>query len=420
MMLLYRFVSYLIYGAVHPFARTKASHGSAVWRGRLAWPGVRQPAALWLHAASAGEVRVISYLLAYLRRRRPGLSAHVTVMTRAGFQTASQVVDPDIGVSFFPLDVPPVVSRTLDALQPKMIVIAETEIWPNLVVEATRRGVPIVQINGRMSEKAFRRYRRVRTSMGMLLSGYDRFFLKTNDDLSRFANFGVGADRAVVTGDMKFDAPVAERSEERRQQLRADLGITREMFLLVAGSTRPGEEEMLLNCHTKLRSMNPTLRLILAPRHLERVSEVCTLVKACGLSSVLHSELSEKDRVSELSDTAVIIVDQMGLLAELYSAADLAFVGGTLAPLGGHNLLEPVWAGTPVLFGPSIDNVKESAEYIRSGNFGATVRDGETLYTYVREIVEGRRTFRRKESADMARSAVAAAGEYILRRLTNA
>ncbi|MEW6052047.1 MAG: glycosyltransferase N-terminal domain-containing protein [Candidatus Zixiibacteriota bacterium] len=420
MILLYRLITYLIYLVIYPYAAVKSAGGSNMWRGRLAQANLRQPATLWLHAASAGEVRVISYLLDYLKRRDPSLSAHVTVMTPAGYQIASQVVDPGIGVSFFPLDVPRVVGRTLDALHPKLIVIAETEIWPNLAVEAARRGVPIVQVNGRMTVKSFGKYRLIRGSMRRILSGYERFFLKTKDDLSRFSHFGVGQDRVVVAGDMKFDAPVSERSEARRQQIRSDLGITSEMFLLAAGSTRPGEEEILLDCFVRLIPAFPQLRLCLAPRHVNRVSEVCALVQSTGLRPILHSEHCEQPGNTLLTNTAVIIIDRMGLLAEIYSAADLAFVGGTLQPLGGHNLLEPVWSGTPVLFGPSTGNVRESADYICRGEYGAEVRDGDMLCAFVREIIEGKRRFRRKQDSDAERSATAIAGDYILKRLGHA
>lgn len=419
MIRLYRVIMYLTLCLIYPVIRVKAARGHETWRGRLVLDDAGSPVDLWLHAASVGEVRVVGHLVEFLRRRKPGLAIHVTVMTRAGAQTARQIFAPDIAVSFLPLDLPHLMERKLRSLAPRVLVIAETEIWPNLITAAAARRLPMVQVNGRMSEKAFQRYTWVRGSLTRLLAAYERFFLKGSDDAARFAQFGVTGERVVVAGDMKFDAPVARRSEPERASLRQSLGVTADQFLVVAGSTRPGEEQAILDSLDAIRGDQPGLRLVVAPRHLDRIPEITDLIVAKGFTPLLHSAMAGASQVACGKPLDVILVDRMGLLAELYAAADLAFVGGTLTPLGGHNILEPVWAGTPVLFGPSLDNVRDAAEYIVSGNYGAQI-SAETIGPVIVEVARGRRSFRQKTESDIEQTATSMAGEYLLKRLSHA
>jgi 3-deoxy-D-manno-octulosonic-acid transferase len=364
-----------------------------------------------------GEVKVVEYLVRELRRRQRDVALHVTVMTRTGFQDAGTRLGRDITISYFPLDTTPLIRRTLDAIQPKAIVITETEIWPNLALEAASRGIPIVLVNGRMSEKSFGRYRFIRKVLGRVLAAYDRFFFKTEDDRQRYGYFGVDPQVSRVVGDMKFDAPLADRSTGRVAELRGRLGIADDGFLLIAGSTRPGEEEVLLRAIVALRHEHPRLRLLLAPRHLERLTEVLALVNAAGMKPREYSKIGAD---AALDVDTVIVMDRMGVLAELYQAADLAFVGGTLVPLGGHNILEPVWAQAPVLYGPFLDNVLEAAEYIEKHSYGARVGSAEEFQRTLAGVLEGRIAFRTKTEQDHNASPTAEAAEYILNRIRHA
>lgn len=418
MIWLYRLAMYLAYGLIYPVVRIKAALGNPIWRGRLLLEQPASPVDLWLHAASVGEVRVMSHLIDCLHGRQPSLSVHVTVMTQAGAETARQIFAPEIGVSFLPPDLPHLMRRKLGLLRPRLLVIAETEIWPNLIASAHNEHIPIVQVNGRMSERAFRRYARVRRSLTGILAAYERFFLKSADDAFRFASFGVSGERVTVAGDMKFDAPITERSDSRRAEIRKVIGIDASHFLLVAGSTRPGEEEILLDCLASLRSENTPLRLALAPRHLERIPEIVSLIAAKNLVPILHSSLTT-DGAPLTGPDQILLVDRMGLLGELYLAADLAFVGGTLAPLGGHNILEPVWAGSPVIFGPSLDNVRDAAEYIVSGNYGAQV-DRDSICATIAATARHQRTFSRKTASGNEHSATSLAADFLLKRLAHA
>jgi tRNA (guanine-N7-)-methyltransferase len=211
---------------------------------------------------------------------------------------------------------------------------------------------------------------------------------------------------------MKFDAPLALKSKQWVDEIRTEVGVTGEHFLLVAGSTRPGEETIILSILAKLRSQYPQLRVVVAPRHLERLGEVEQLIIQAGLPHCLYGDGKPCE--------AVALVDRMGVLNDLYLAADLAFVGGTLVDIGGHNILEPVWAHTPVLFGPYLDNVADAAEYISANDYGRLVRTAEELGQAIADVIDGRLTFSVKEEEETGRSATAVAGKYILEKLNHA
>jgi 3-deoxy-D-manno-octulosonic-acid transferase len=412
MILLYRILTRLVYIVAYPWARWQAARGNEVWRGRLGLDLKSAPVDLWMHAASVGEIRVLSNLIAFLLKNNPSLKIRVTAVTRTGVETARSVLPRRVSITFLQLDLHSLCERVLDDLKPKMIVIAETEIWPNLITAASARSILIVLVNGRMTERSQRRYKLIARTVSRLLSTYDRFFFKSEADRDRYLTFGLSHEKGVVAGDMKFDAPMALKSKEWVDEIRAEVGTTHDQFMLVAGSTRPGEETILLNVVLELRKQYPQLRLVLAPRHLERLDEVRRLVEEVGLPLCYYGDGRTCDGVT--------LVDRMGLLNDLYLAADLAFVGGTLVPIGGHNILEPVWSHTPVLFGPSLDNVADAAEYIVANNFGARVTDALELRETLAEVIAGRRKFAAKEVTDMEHSATAIAGTYILKRLNDA
>ncbi len=411
-MTVYRIVTRLIHAALYPVGKLRAGRGDRKWRDRLGLEHDLAPADLWLHASSVGEVKVLAHLLDYLKRKRPEVTVHVTVMTDAGYTTAQKVCGDRADLCYLPVDVTGVVRRVLDSVRPRCLAIAETEIWPNLVTEAHRREIPIVLVNGRMSEKSFAQYRLIGFFMRTMLRRYDRFFFKSVADAERYRYFGVDDSRSQVTGDMKFDAPLYPRSLGRREEMRYRCGATDNDFVLVAGSTRPGEEALLLDALTPLNRTAPDCKLVIAPRHVERADEIRRLLDQRGIK---HAEYDAPDPAA-----TVVLIDRMGILMDLYLAADLAFVGGTLADIGGHNILEPVWAGTPVVYGPSLQNVIDAAEYIESNNFGDRINDITELVATVEQMRSGDRTFATKTENDLDRSATAVAGDYILKKLDHA
>lgn len=412
MIYLYRLVTLVAFIFLYPYARIKAALGDTFWRDRIGFVTVENSADIWLHAASVGEVRVIQYLVELLKKTDPKLNLHLTVMTRAGYKTATELMGTTLKISFFPLDVAFIIKRTLNRLNPRAIVIAETELWPNLIDIARKRNIPMMLVNGRMTVKAFGRYQRFARSMGNLLTMYDRLFLKSDDDARHYRYLleasGNSFDQELisVSGDMKFDAPVIIPDQDVIANTRRNLGAGVEDFVLVAGSTRPGEEAIMAALYTELAPRYNQLRLVIAPRHPERVDEIKQQMLAMGIAFSIYDGAPKTERV--------IIVDKMGMLNQLYAAADLAFVGGTLVGIGGHNLLEPVWMGTPVLFGPHLSNVKQSAEYILDNRLGGKVANREELIQAVARIIDGQLLFEKKSPGPVSNSPARVASDYIL------
>jgi 3-deoxy-D-manno-octulosonic-acid transferase len=404
--LIYRVVTRVLYWVIRPWVSRRDL--TAMWRQRMGYVGREGPCDIWLHASSVGEVRVVTILARQLLERRPELDLHVTVMTPAGMKAARGGLADAVSVSFLPIDAVPAVRRAMGVLQPKMLVIAETEIWPVLVREASLCEVPIVLVNGRMSSRAFGRYVRLRGFFGKVLAEYDRLFVKSQEDMARFAQFGVGADRADVTGDMKFDAPLYECSAERRDEWRRLCGADEGSLMWVAGSTRSGEEAMLLDLWPSLREHCARLILVLVPRHVQRAEEIVRLIEQRALA---YSELRETPASEPL-----VLAAKMGILNDLYAAGDIAFVGGTLVDIGGHNILEPVWAQTPVLYGPSIGNVTEAASYVEERGYGAMVADATELGRRIRSFCAGHLEFATRSETAEADCATARVVEYILKR----
>lgn len=415
MTLLYQLISQLLYFVILPFAWLAAWSDSIKWRERMAFSLPESPSDLWFHAASVGEVKIASYLIKYLFHERPEIRIVLTVVTDAGYRTARDEVGRIASVRYLPLDAAVPVSLTMDRIRPSVIGITETEIWPNLILAAKARNIPVILINGRMSEKAQKKYRWIRSGISHVLSAHEHFFFKTQGDADRYARFGVGTERSTVVGDMKFDAPLVDRSPQKIAELRKQAGVSADAFLLVAGSTRPGEEELLCQMYARLSAEHPRLRLLLVPRHVDRTDEIKLLIAQLGMSSYIFGEPSGASSVP-----AIVVVDKMGLLSELYTAADLAFVGGTLVDIGGHNILEPVWAGTPVLYGPFIGNVTEAAAYIEQHNYGRKVASAEELAGVISELYNGRLSFHIKTADEYRHSPTALIGDFILRRLTDA
>ena len=411
MLFLYNIIINIIY-----FFASLVKKGNAnddlLWAGRF---GMIEPIGscdIWLHAASVGEVKVIGHLITFLQNENSQIRIHITTMTRTGYKTAAEsYLGENISFSYFPFDTKQAVKRTFEKIKPKLLVIAETEIWPNTILEAAENNIPIILINGRMSEKAFSKYKLFRNSFSDLLSNYDKLFLKSDTDCKRFRYFHLTENKTEVVGDMKFDAPLLERTQDKVEGIRRACGIEPESFILVAGSTRPGEEEILADLFKKIFAEHKTFNLIIAPRHIERIGEIKSMLNEKKIPFKLYG--------SESKHESVILVDKLGLLNKLYLAANISFVGGTLVDIGGHNLLEPVWAGSPVLFGPSTYNVKEAEEYIIEHNFGFRVARGEELYQLVKKIINGQQIYSVKTEHDLVDSPTSITGQYILGKLND-
>ena len=356
-----RLYTLLIYCAV-PFA-----FALVLWRGlsdrsyrqglreRFGWGGAVVGApSLWLHAVSLGEMSAAAPLVRALRLNYPQYPLVLTTATPTGRARARSLFGDAVEVRFLPYDTPGSVARFLDRTQPRLAVLMETELWPNLFKECERRGVPVLLASARLSATSVTRYRRFGGLFRNIFSANSSVAAQTALDAERFIAIGAQSANVHVVGNIKFDMELGSGILAQGRALRNGLGAAR--FLWIAGSTHAGEEEQVLEAHAELLTDRPDALLLLVPRHPERVAAVADLLTRRELRFTRRSGGPQPD-----GGTQVVLADTVGELIVLYAAADVAFVGGSLVPIGGHNLLEPAALGLPVLTGPYYSNGKDIA-----------------------------------------------------------
>ena len=331
---------------------------------------------VWVHALSVGEVLSAVPLAEALGRRFGKSRVVFSASTQTGFQVAWQRLAGRVGgIFFFPYDLGFAVRRVARAVSPGLVVIVESDVWPNFLIRLGKLGIPAILINARLSKRSFRGYRRIAFFAGPMFNRFDAVFVQSEADADRFRKLGVLPEKLRISGNIKFDRSGPVISDAQRQALRGVLHIGADQRILVAGSTHKGEEFILLKAFVALRRKFPTLMLILAPRDPDRAEAVERLCTSLGLSSVYMSRVDLKSSVR----LDVMIVDQIGALSKLYSIADIAFVGGSLAPLGGHNPLEPAAFSKPVLFGPDMSDFLAIATDLLESGGAVQVRDTESF-----------------------------------------
>ncbi|MDH3329047.1 MAG: hypothetical protein OEM01_07410, partial [Desulfobulbaceae bacterium] len=312
--------------------------------------GKKGSATLWIHAASVGEVQAAGVLINELLSGDDKYNIVLTTMTGYGLKVAKAQLPGNVSCFLVPFDVPYAVRRFLGTIRPDIYIGLETELWPVLLTEIRHAGVPGVLLNGRMSQRSFKRYRLVHALLTRLLSGFSTISVISNLDKERFAFFGIPEDRILVTGNIKYDFTAEDRDIERKKY-RILLGLKEEK-LFICGSTRSGEEKILAEVFRQLQEQSGRgMVWLVAPRHLERLAEVKRLLEGYGLSYDLFTELKDKRKERENS---IILVDSMGELARIYSAGDYIFCGGSFVDEGGHNVMEAARWGLPVYYGPSM------------------------------------------------------------------
>ena len=379
----------LVKGLRDPRYRVGWRERLGIWPRGAAAPGAARP--IWLHCASLGETQAAAPLVGALKNR--GARLLLTTTSPSGREAARTLAGDAGHGRLLPLDLAPLVAGAFRTARPQALVVVETELWPALLWEARKAGVPCVLVNGRISDRTFPRYQRIRRWVGPLLQGFASIHARSALDAERFRMLGAPAALVCVGGDLKYDLPPPDPGRREAAALRrARAGGWR---VLLGGSTHPGEEEALLSAAEILEARGLRVGLVLAPRHLERVAEVEALVLSRGRVSRLWGELHdplEEGILAAFAARDVILVDRYGLLATLYGGAEAAFVGGTLAPVGGHNLLEPLNWGVPVLFGPHTENAREVAADVLRLRLGEEVSGAEALAEGVeRYLVEPER-----------------------------
>lgn len=330
-------------------------------------PGILRNAdkrpAIWLHAVSVGEVLAVSRLVQELDAALPDYRVMISTTTRTGQALARTRFGAD-RVFYCPLDLPWAVRRYLNAVKPRMMILAETEFWPNLLNGCFRRGIPVAVVNARISDRSWPRYQMLRRLWRPILGRLDRALAQTEVDADRLRALGWRADRVTVAGNLKFDVRATQEAEATRL-LKSGMRAVR---FVVAGSTLESEEAALLTAWPRLLAIDPNLELILAPRHPERFGTVAAQLESAGFPWSRRSEWKgQSDRASvTIEPGRVILLDTIGELASVYSLAAVAFVGGSLVPAGGHNPLEPAQFGAPIVMGPHYANFRAITNDLRA------------------------------------------------------
>jgi len=335
---------------------------------------LRDHPCFWLHAVSVGETMAALGLVEALHRAYPELRVVFSTVTATGQRVARERVTCADHVIYFPFDLPWMVRRVVRAVGPRFVVVMETEIWPNFFRELGRRDVPLCLANGRLSPSSFRGYRRVRWLMRRYLAPVRLFAMQSPGDGERVRAIGADPARVLVTGNLKYDEAAQPPAPASLAALAERLGPAGDQPVWIAASTHEGEEEICLDAFQRLRHAASDLRLILVPRHPERVAAVETLLRGRGLEWLRFSQAQGSWQAP------VLLVDEVGWLMRLFGRAQVAFVGGSLVATGGHNLLEPAAWGVPVVFGPHTFNFKDITTQIVEAGGGVPVADGDALY----------------------------------------
>jgi len=352
---------------------------------------------IWLHGASAGDLLSLQPMMRELRRRLPGSCIVVSTITNSGLEIARKKLSEADVVVYAPYDLPGATRRAVAALRPDLLVLEYTEIWPNLIRATGKSGARIALTNGRFNPRKMARYRALFGAIGNPLKRIDCFLMRSDEEAERVLALGAAPDRVWVTGNTKFDALVLDPGDGREEALRAEVGLEPGAPVLIAGSTHEGEEEHVLGVYARLLPRHPRLRLVVAPRYVERAGRILSLAAERGLSARLRSAGAAAGAAQ------VVVLDTIGELAIAYRLATLVFVGGSFVTRGGQNVLEPAAQGKPVLFGPHMENFKDSVQVLQ-GRGGLQVATPDQLLKVADELLS--RPDQLAELGALARSSV--------------
>ena len=364
------------------------SHGSSRQRGhyrnRL---GIGLPKragkkhCVWIHALSVGETTSVAPLVRTIKEKYPALNIVFSTATESGQEIARRTLGRQVEVFFtLPHDFNWAMRALVKRLRPALFMQVETDIWPNLLWSLKKQQIPAVLVNGRISPASLRRLMPLRRLYGRVLRGFDRIFVQSARDRSSYVALGFPTTRIYDEGNLKFDQAVAPAGEDQIARLREETGIAPRRPAWIAGSTHDGEEKLLLEVHQRLLQSYPDLLLILAPRHPERAANLLLLCRAARLP------VASRSARQSAAQTAVFILDTLGELAQFYALADCAFVGGSLIPFGGHNPLEPLAQGKPVLWGPHFFNFQHLEELLLASGCGRQVSGKEQLFAVLHDL----------------------------------
>ncbi len=340
---------------------------------------------IWIHAVSLGEVRVADAVIAALKKRMPECSVLLSTTTKHGRELAESLDPENIPVVYAPLDLIFCLRPALSRIRPRAVIFIETEIWPAWVFEARRTGARVAMLNGRISPRSFTSYRRMRPFLKQVFACFDIFSMIQPADRERIIALGAHPKKAVASGNAKYEKIATALDPDAEARMRQILDLPENAQVLVAGSTREGEEEIILDAYEKILKIFPEAILVIAPRHIERAGAIAALINRKGHSCEFRTRIGDKEN---LRKAKIVIVDTFGELFDTYSTATVVFCGASLVPLGGQNPFEPAAWGKPVLYGPSMEDFTDAVEMLETEGGGAAVADSEALAEAITQLLK--------------------------------
>ncbi len=340
--------------------------------------GKNQRKSLWIHAVSVGEVLSLQNLTIEIKKRHPDWVIYFSSLTNTGMRMAKEKLFEADNIFFIPIDFQCVTRKFFKALKPRLFILAESEFWPNLLKTAREYTDGVLLINGRISTDSFKRFKRFKFLMKKVLSNIDFFLVQTEREKEGLEKIGISPEYIEVSGNLKSEISLPVLDKKSLQKLKKDLSIPETKRVILAGSTRKGEEEKLLEAYAKAKEIRKDILLILAPRHLERAYEVERICKKFSFN------VMKRTSVYQGLQWDILILDSLGELAQFYALSDVSFIGGSLVPWGGQNLLEPAFYSKPIFFGPHMDNFAYLAEkFVNSGAAQIIYKDEELIRLFL-------------------------------------
>ncbi len=352
---------------------------------------------IWVHAVSVGEVTAAAPIISSLRGMYPEACIVLSTSTETGQEMAGRLITDTSALIYYPLDIPVVVRKVIERVNPDIFVPVETEIWPNFIRACAKRGTRIVMVNGRISPRSFRRYRRTRFFWKRIMNMLDMMGAISAIDASRLEALGVEPSRIHVLGNAKYDSLAAGADDALRDEMEARLDIPHEARVFVAGSTHEGEDGMVLKVYRGLLEKYPDMLMVIVPRHPERGDDIVSLARDEGFDDCVT--MKEINSGTKRAGRRIVIVDVIGELFKVYSLATMVFCGGSLVPRGGQNILEPAAWGKVVLYGPSMDDFMDEKERLGMAGGGITVSNDRELLAETLKLLEDPEALRRKGAA---------------------
>ncbi len=341
--------------------------------------------AIWIQAVSVGEVALCKSLIPSLKEKFPNSAIVLSTITKTGNDLAKKLFSNDAIIIYFPLDFSFTVKKAVALIRPKIYIMVETEIWPNMLKETSVRSIPSILINGRISDRSINKYKLVKPFLKKTLERISLFCMQSKTDAERMISLGADPAKVKVTGNMKFDVD-APSDQRQAQQIRESLRLKPDDDLFVAGSIHPGEELLIIRSFRELNKEFPRLRLLIAPRHVENLVYCETIAKEYGFNPLRVSKLNKSESHSVSSD--IIILDTIGQLKEIYSIAALVFIGGSFVKHGGQNPIEPAMFAKPIFFGPHMFNFKAVAAAFLAADGAVQITEGDDMLSRVRMLLE--------------------------------